>query len=62
MHRDLASEAVLRQVNRDWLARRHVIFRGAAHIDDCSPRYLHSGYRPSDASVNIGCAAQVLLA
>ena len=58
MHWDLATEAVLRQVNRDWLARRHVIFRGNANNDNCSPRYLNSNNRPSNTNANIGCAAQ----
>lgn len=52
------TEAVLRPVNRDWLARRHVMFRGNANNDNCSPRYLNANNRPSNANANIGCAAQ----
>ena len=52
------TEAVLRPVNRDWLARRHVLFRGNANNDNCSPRYLNANNRPSNVNANIGCAAQ----
>ena len=52
------TEAVLRPVNRDWLARRHVMFRGNANNDNCSPRYLNANNRPSNVNANIGCAAQ----
>ena len=52
------TEAVLRSVNRDWLARRHVMFRGNANNDNCSPRYLNANNRPSNTNANIGCAAQ----
>jgi hypothetical protein len=43
-------------------SRRHVLFRGSAVDAACSPRYLVARVRPSVTSVNIGCAAQVLLA
>lgn len=52
------TEAVLRPVNRDRLARRHVMFRGNANNDNCSPRYLNANNRPSNTNANIGCAAQ----
>ena len=52
------TESVLRPVNRDWLARRHVMFRGNANNDNCSPRYLNANNRPSNTNANIGCAAQ----
>jgi hypothetical protein len=42
--------------------RRRVAFRGYAHYDSCSPRYLGATNRPSYAYALIGCAAQVLLA
>ena len=41
--------------------RRHVVFRGRAGYD-CSPRCLGARGRPSNASADVGCAAQVLLA
>ena len=44
------TEAVLRPVNRDWLARRHVMFRGSANNDNCSPRYLNANNRPSNVN------------
>jgi len=43
-------------------SRRHVLFRGSAYHDSCSPRCLDAAVRPSRVGAHIGCAAQVLLA
>ena len=43
-------------------SRRRLLFRGGAGVGNCSPRYLHANYRPSNSSVLFGCTAQVLLA
>ena len=43
-------------------SRRGVLVRGGAASTGCSPRYLGSNRRPSNAYVTLGCAAQVLLA